>query len=86
MVIPGQMRRGRAYDDGEVDISALCDGGADIDEAIANARLIAAAPELYEACLNARERLKDACQHGYVAAKTLQQLDAALAKAEGSIA
>ena len=53
------------------------------EESLANARLIAAAPELYEACKKALSSIKALKRHSTTAWSLLEQkLEAALAKAE----
>jgi hypothetical protein len=63
------------------------DSAATAEEMKANARLIAAAPQLYEACKAGRQKLVTYC-HVYQGDKELRKLldmwDAAIAKAEGS--
>ena len=71
----------------------LSDMEGDIDEAEANALLIAAAPDLLEALRNARSFIKNGVDLGYIrmpdadcpdsAHNTLPAIEAALAKAQG---
>ena len=78
---------------GHFDLRCDCGDGRNIDIAhiwkgihthggIANAHLIASAPNLYEACKGALNML-DAIDHIYPTPKTQQELKEALAKAEG---
>lgn len=61
-----------------------------LPEEAANARLIAAAPDMLAACKSALEVLDEACQTGYHDAEkdapTARELEAAIAKAEGGAA
>lgn len=58
---------------------ADCDRGRDVNEADANARLIAAAPDMLMALKNIRKYI-EYCDHE----PALDEIDAAIAKAEGS--
>lgn len=50
---------------------------------LANARLIAAAPELLEACRNSRKALIQLCEKGCGYEGLLKEVEQAIAKAEG---
>lgn len=68
------------YVEAEIDEQLLAHGGAELEECKANARLIAAAPEL----LAALQSLFFAVDHLEHIRPQLNKADAALAKAEGS--
>lgn len=88
---PGPWKVDKYIDSGKPSLSVSANGsevaqasswaGDGADEAGANARLIAAAPELLEACREAKEVLDDLpCG----AAEALKKIDAAISKAEGN--
>jgi len=80
--VAGQMGRVMQADHGDYTICQLCDFSE--DEILANAHLIAAAPEIYEALQDTRETIQALINEGYNGyVSQRDRIDRALAKARG---